>query len=189
MIEHAVKGKLEAIFQSVAHRQEIYVPLYLARGELYERHYYIHPADIKLDAFRNMIASHDKLEIFIPEDIEQLPSILEEINTYENCYFACCTNFWELDELKENEYGAIAVNSKFDVYKIIFRRYANDRPYFIKSAFYRFNLQMDNTYIKKLESFNDKHFEPARKRIAAFNDPEVFNKLKHNFIEIAQNDV
>ena len=189
MIEHSVKAKLEAIFQSVAHRQEIYVPLLLVRGEFYERHYYIHPADIKLDAFRNMIANHDKLEIFVPRDIEQLSSILEEINTYENCYFASYSNFWELDDLKENEYGAIAVNSNFDVYKIIFRRYANDRPYFIKSAFYRFNLHMDNAYIKKLESFSTKCFEPARKKIAAFNDPEVFNKLKHNFIEITQNDV
>jgi hypothetical protein len=189
MIEHAVKAKLEAIFQSTSDQGEVYVPLYLAKGEFYERHYYIHPADIKLDAFRSMIAINDRLRIFIPNDVEQLFPILNEIDTFENCYFANSSTFWELDDIKENEYGVIAVNSRFDVYKIIFRRYANNRPYFIKSAFYKFNLHMDKPYIAKLLSFNDKHFEPARKRLTVFKDPEVFNKLKQNFAEITQNDV
>jgi len=189
MIENAVKAKLEAIFRSVSSLSEIYVPLFLARGELQEKHYYIHSANIGLDTFRRIIADNDKLKIFIPEDFEQLSSVLEEIDTYENCYFANSTSFWELDELKENEYGVIAVNSKFDIYKIIFKRYAEDQLYFIRSAFYKFNLQMDTPVIKKLLIFNNKYFEPVRRKVALFSDPDVFAKLKHNFSQITQQDV
>jgi hypothetical protein len=189
MIEHATKAKLEAIFQSTSNQEVVYVPLYLAKGEFHERHYYIHPADIKLDAFRSMIATNDRLRIFIPSDVDQLFPILKEIDTFDNCFFANSSTFWELDDLKENEYGAIAVNSKFDVYKIIFKRYSNYQAYFIKSAFYKFNLYMDKPYIMKLLSFNDKCLEPARKRITAFKNPEVFDKLKQNFSEITYFEV
>jgi len=189
MIENAVRTKLEAVFRGASNSGEIYVPLFLAKGELQDRHYYIHPANIRLDVFRSMLAVNDRLTIFIPDDFEQLSSILKEVDTYENCYFANTSSFWELDDLKENEYGIIAVNSDLDIYKIIFKQYANNLPYFIKSAFYKFNLEMDRTFIKKLLAFNDKCFEPARKRIAAFDTLDVFVRLRQNFIEITQSGI
>jgi len=189
MISNDVRAKLDAVFRGASSSDEIYVPLYLARGELYKKHYYIHRASIGLDVFRSMIADNDRLKIFIPDDFKQLSSILEEIDTYENCYFANPTSFWELDDIKMNEYGVIAVNSVLDIYKVIFKQYANDRPYFIKSAFYKFNLEMDRAFIQKLLKFNDKCFEPSRRKLAAFDNPDVFARLRQNFIEITQSGV
>ena len=191
MLQDSIRNRLEEIFNTVSNEHKRYFPLMLYKGSKFEgdQKWYAGMSDINLREFKAMIAERqpfkgEEVKIIISNELEPARQIYSALNCFENRYFGNSVSMWEVDELQDHMYGAVMVDSDFNIYKTIFRQWSNSAPFFIYKHYYYFSLLMSRKEINNLIQFHNKVFQKARIKLNKMKSSAVAAKLRDNFSQM-----